>query len=233
MAWPGLQHHTQRTNKPPASRAKLSSSWSQPSPWSKGKKAASDLCFLEKTASSTVTDIALYQMAPCAEQHKERKKQDFYSLSYNIQLSQGLNYWNHCSMAADKLRSESKEACQTRFNWSCLGAWQDSGNLWHTLTCTSLIRSLLPADGGTVRGNSQWHFRESSPKEYSVVQCLQLSLPSPPIITTFLGSWLPRRLKLPHAYPVTSLWTYFFQWSFPLTPEGFAYYWRVRNTPWT
>ena len=43
-------------------------------------------------ASSTVTDIALYQMAPSAEQPKERKKQDFYSFSYNIQLSQELNY---------------------------------------------------------------------------------------------------------------------------------------------
>lgn len=44
---------------------------------------------------------------------------------------------------------------------------------------------------------------ESSPQKYSVVHCLQFSLPPPCSITDFLGSCLPRTLKLPHAVPIT------------------------------
>jgi len=42
-----------------AAQLELSSSWSQPRPWSKGKTAASKLCFLEKVASNTIASTLL------------------------------------------------------------------------------------------------------------------------------------------------------------------------------
>lgn len=51
----------------------LSTSCSQPWPWSKGQTEASNLSLLEKKGSSTGTHILLHQLALSTEQHTERK----------------------------------------------------------------------------------------------------------------------------------------------------------------